>query len=177
MQDEMWPVGPIDILEICSNCPIVMSRQSLDLLSGTSPFSRFYKIGRASTLLFLKCCDEFWWSPQLRRSGRRGCIDRPAGHVNRRSCELDAFFRERLLETSLAWFDTLGSIEVIQTIGASPILGDLFIAAWLGSVLIALIVVIWLRTRVKDRPLADAKLGDNDIKDVIIATRAVSSLA
>ncbi|CAN7370399.1 mechanosensitive ion channel domain-containing protein [Rhizobium leguminosarum] len=62
------------------------------------------------------------------------------------------------LVTSLAWFWyywLLGivavlaagwaTIEVIGTIGASPILADLFTAAWLGVVSIALIVMIWLR--------------------------------
>ncbi|MBY5807390.1 mechanosensitive ion channel family protein [Rhizobium leguminosarum bv. trifolii] len=62
------------------------------------------------------------------------------------------------LVTSLAWFwyywllgivavlaAGWGTIEVIGTIGASPILADLFTAAWLGVVSIALIVMIWLR--------------------------------
>ncbi|MBY5869464.1 mechanosensitive ion channel domain-containing protein [Rhizobium leguminosarum] len=62
------------------------------------------------------------------------------------------------LVTSLAWFWyywLLGivavlaagwaTIEVIGTIRASPILADLFTAAWLGVVSIALIVMIWLR--------------------------------
>ncbi|WP_017964337.1 mechanosensitive ion channel family protein [Rhizobium leguminosarum] len=69
------------------------------------------------------------------------------------------------LVTSLAWFWyywLLGivavlaagwaTIEVIGTIGASPILGDLFTAAWLGVVSIALIVMIWLRHFRSDGP-------------------------
>ncbi|RWY82343.1 mechanosensitive ion channel [Rhizobium leguminosarum] len=69
------------------------------------------------------------------------------------------------LVTSLAWFWyywLLGivavlaagwaTIEVIATIGASPILADLFTAAWLGVVSIALIVMIWLRHFRSDGP-------------------------
>ncbi|MBY5755171.1 mechanosensitive ion channel family protein [Rhizobium leguminosarum] len=69
------------------------------------------------------------------------------------------------LVTSLAWFWyywLLGivavlaagwaTIEVIGTIGASPILADLFTAAWLGVVSIALIVMIWLRHFRSDGP-------------------------
>ncbi|EJC72631.1 small-conductance mechanosensitive channel [Rhizobium leguminosarum bv. trifolii WSM2012] len=69
------------------------------------------------------------------------------------------------LVTSLAWFWyywLLGivavlavgwaTIEVIRTIGASPILVDLFTAAWLGVVSIALIVMIWLRQFRSDGP-------------------------
>ncbi|MBY5699010.1 mechanosensitive ion channel family protein [Rhizobium leguminosarum] len=69
------------------------------------------------------------------------------------------------LVTSLAWFWyywLLGivamlaagwaTIEVIGTIGASPILVDLFTAAWLGVVSIALIVMIWLRHFRSDGP-------------------------
>ncbi|MFF0918757.1 mechanosensitive ion channel domain-containing protein [Rhizobium leguminosarum] len=69
------------------------------------------------------------------------------------------------LVTSLAWFWyywLLGivavlaagwaTIEVIGTIGASPILLDLFTAAWLGVVSIALIVMIWLRHFRSDGP-------------------------
>ncbi|ACS56252.1 mechanosensitive ion channel family protein [Rhizobium leguminosarum] len=69
------------------------------------------------------------------------------------------------LVTSLAWFWyywLLGivavlaagwaAIEVIGTIGASPILVDLFTAAWLGVVSIALIVMIWLRHFRSDGP-------------------------
>ncbi|MBX4860900.1 mechanosensitive ion channel family protein [Rhizobium sophorae] len=44
------------------------------------------------------------------------------------------------------------TIEVIRTIGASPILVDLFTAAWLGVVSIALIVMIWLRHFRSDGP-------------------------
>ncbi|MGO7988384.1 mechanosensitive ion channel domain-containing protein [Rhizobium leguminosarum] len=67
--------------------------------------------------------------------------------------------------TSLAWFWyywLLGTvavlaagwatIEVIGTIRASPILVDLFTAAWLGVVSIALIVMIWLRHFRSDGP-------------------------
>ncbi|MBC2803859.1 mechanosensitive ion channel domain-containing protein [Rhizobium ruizarguesonis] len=69
------------------------------------------------------------------------------------------------LVTSLAWFwyywllgivavlaAGWGTIEVIGTIGASPILADLFTAAWLGVVSIALIVMIWLRHFRSDGP-------------------------
>ncbi|MBY3377954.1 mechanosensitive ion channel domain-containing protein [Rhizobium laguerreae] len=69
------------------------------------------------------------------------------------------------LVTSLAWFWyywLLGivavlaagwaTIEVIGTIRASPILVDLFTAAWLGVVSIALIVMIWLRHFRPDGP-------------------------
>ncbi|MBY3173547.1 mechanosensitive ion channel family protein [Rhizobium leguminosarum] len=69
------------------------------------------------------------------------------------------------LVTSLAWFWyywLLGivavlaagwaTIEVIGTIRASPILVDLFTAAWLGVVSIALIVMIWLRHFRSDGP-------------------------
>ncbi|TAX34667.1 mechanosensitive ion channel family protein [Rhizobium leguminosarum] len=69
------------------------------------------------------------------------------------------------LVTSLAWFWyywLLGivavlaagwaTIEMIGTIGASPILLDLFTAAWLGVVSIALIVMIWLRHFRSDGP-------------------------
>ncbi|MGO4136911.1 mechanosensitive ion channel domain-containing protein [Rhizobium brockwellii] len=69
------------------------------------------------------------------------------------------------LVTSLAWFWyywLLGivavlaagwaAIEVIGTIGASPILVDLFSAAWLGVVSIVLIVMIWLRHFRSDGP-------------------------
>ncbi|MCW1406802.1 mechanosensitive ion channel family protein [Rhizobium sp. 1AS11] len=69
------------------------------------------------------------------------------------------------LVTSLAWFWyywLLGivavlaagwaTIEVIGTIRASPILVDLFTAAWLGVVSIALIVIIWLRHFRSDGP-------------------------
>ncbi|WFU92236.1 mechanosensitive ion channel family protein (plasmid) [Rhizobium sp. CC1099] len=69
------------------------------------------------------------------------------------------------LVTSLAWFWyywLLGivamlafgwaAIEVIQTIGDSAILVDLFIAAWLGVVAIALITMIWLRHFRSDGP-------------------------
>ncbi|MGR9225230.1 mechanosensitive ion channel domain-containing protein [Rhizobium leguminosarum] len=69
------------------------------------------------------------------------------------------------LVTSLAWFWyywLLGivavlaagwaTIEVIGTIGASPILADLFTAAWLVVVSIALIVMIWLRHFRSDGP-------------------------
>ncbi|AUW42429.1 mechanosensitive ion channel family protein [Rhizobium leguminosarum] len=69
------------------------------------------------------------------------------------------------LVTSLAWFWyywLLGivavlaagwaTIEVIGTIRASPILADLFTAAWLGVVSIALIVMIWLRHFRSDGP-------------------------
>ncbi|WSH62769.1 mechanosensitive ion channel family protein [Rhizobium ruizarguesonis] len=69
------------------------------------------------------------------------------------------------LVTSLAWFWyywLLGivavlaagwaTIEVIRTIGASPILVDLFTAAWLGVVSIALMVMIWLRHFRSDGP-------------------------
>ncbi|TAX76632.1 mechanosensitive ion channel family protein [Rhizobium ruizarguesonis] len=69
------------------------------------------------------------------------------------------------LVTSLAWFWyywLLGivavlavgwaTIEVIGTIGALPILADLFTAAWLGVVSIALIVMIWLRHFRSDGP-------------------------
>ncbi|NEJ90613.1 mechanosensitive ion channel [Rhizobium leguminosarum] len=69
------------------------------------------------------------------------------------------------LVTSLAWFWyywLLGiiavlaagwaTIEVIGTIQASPILVDLFTAAWLGVVSIALIVMIWLRHFRSDGP-------------------------
>ncbi|NKK91477.1 mechanosensitive ion channel [Rhizobium leguminosarum bv. viciae] len=69
------------------------------------------------------------------------------------------------LVTSLAWFWyywLLGivavlaagwaTIEVIGTIGASPMLADLFTAAWLGVVSIALIVMIWLRHFRSDGP-------------------------
>ncbi|NKL37677.1 mechanosensitive ion channel [Rhizobium leguminosarum bv. viciae] len=44
------------------------------------------------------------------------------------------------------------TIEVIGTIRASPILVDLFTAAWLGVVSIALIVMIWLRHFRSDGP-------------------------
>jgi small-conductance mechanosensitive channel len=44
------------------------------------------------------------------------------------------------------------TIEVIGTIRASPILADLFTAAWLGVVSIALIVMIWLRHFRSDGP-------------------------
>ncbi|NKL00634.1 mechanosensitive ion channel [Rhizobium leguminosarum bv. viciae] len=69
------------------------------------------------------------------------------------------------LVTSLAWFWyywLLGivavlaagwaTIEVIGTIRASPILVDLFTAAWLAVVSIALIVMIWLRHFRPDGP-------------------------
>ncbi|MBY5839311.1 mechanosensitive ion channel family protein [Rhizobium leguminosarum] len=69
------------------------------------------------------------------------------------------------LVTSLAWFwyywllgivAVLAAgwaiIEVIGTIRASPILVDLFTAAWLGVVSIALIVMIWLRHFRSDGP-------------------------
>ncbi|MCH4546569.1 mechanosensitive ion channel [Rhizobium changzhiense] len=69
------------------------------------------------------------------------------------------------LVTPLAWFWyywLLGivavlaagwaAIEVIGTIRASPILVDLFTAAWLGVVSIALIVMIWLRHFRSDGP-------------------------
>ncbi|UWM83568.1 mechanosensitive ion channel family protein [Rhizobium sp. SRDI969] len=69
------------------------------------------------------------------------------------------------LVTSLAWFWyywLLGivavlaagwaTIEVIGTIGASPILADLFAAVWLVVVSIALIVMIWLRHFRSDGP-------------------------
>lgn len=69
------------------------------------------------------------------------------------------------LVTSLAWFWyywLLGivavlaagwaTIEVIGTIGASPMLADLFTAAWLVVVSIALIVMIWLRHFRSDGP-------------------------
>ncbi|PDS77165.1 mechanosensitive ion channel family protein [Rhizobium sp. L43] len=69
------------------------------------------------------------------------------------------------LVTSLAWFwyywllaivAVLAAgwaiIEVIRTIGASPILVDLFTAAWFGVVSIALIVMIWLRHFRTDGP-------------------------
>ncbi|MGO8071141.1 mechanosensitive ion channel domain-containing protein [Rhizobium leguminosarum] len=69
------------------------------------------------------------------------------------------------LVTTLAWFWyywLLGivavlaagwaTIEVIRTIGALPILVDLFTAAWLGVVSIALIVMIWLRHFRSDGP-------------------------
>ncbi|MBY5312029.1 mechanosensitive ion channel [Rhizobium leguminosarum] len=69
------------------------------------------------------------------------------------------------LVTTLAWFWyywLLGivavlaagwaTIEVIRTIGASPILVDLFTAAWLGVVSITLIVMIWLRHFRSDGP-------------------------
>ncbi|MGR9246196.1 mechanosensitive ion channel domain-containing protein [Rhizobium leguminosarum] len=69
------------------------------------------------------------------------------------------------LVTSLAWFWyywLLGivavlaagwaTIEVIGTIRASSILTDLFTAAWLGVVSIALIVMIWLRHFRSDGP-------------------------
>ncbi|ARM88484.1 mechanosensitive ion channel MscS protein [Rhizobium sp. CIAT894] len=69
------------------------------------------------------------------------------------------------LVTSLAWFWyywLLGivsvlaagwaTIEVIETIGASPILVDLFTAAWLAVVSIALIAMIWLRQFRSDGP-------------------------
>ncbi|MGO7586821.1 mechanosensitive ion channel domain-containing protein [Rhizobium ruizarguesonis] len=69
------------------------------------------------------------------------------------------------LVTSLAWFWyywLLGivavlaagwaTIEVIGTIRASPILVDLFTAAWLGVVSIALMVMIWLRHFRSDGP-------------------------
>ncbi|MGO7035496.1 mechanosensitive ion channel [Rhizobium ruizarguesonis] len=69
------------------------------------------------------------------------------------------------LVTSLAWFWyywLLGiiavlaagwaTIEVIGTIQASPILVDLFTAAWLSVVSIALIVMIWLRHFRSDGP-------------------------
>ncbi|MGR9274966.1 mechanosensitive ion channel domain-containing protein [Rhizobium leguminosarum] len=69
------------------------------------------------------------------------------------------------LVTSLAWFWyywLLGivavlaagwaTIEVIGTIGASPMLADLFTAAWLAVVSIALIVMIWLRHFRSDGP-------------------------
>ncbi|MCV9942726.1 MULTISPECIES: mechanosensitive ion channel family protein [unclassified Rhizobium] len=69
------------------------------------------------------------------------------------------------LVTPLAWFWyywLLGivavlaagwaTIEVIGTIRASPILVDLFTAAWLGVVSIALIVMIWLRHFRSDGP-------------------------
>ncbi|NKM97875.1 mechanosensitive ion channel family protein [Rhizobium leguminosarum] len=69
------------------------------------------------------------------------------------------------LVTSLAWFWyywLLGivavlaagwaTIELIKTIRASPILVDLFTAAWLGVVSIALIVMIWLRHFRSDGP-------------------------
>ncbi|ANP85615.1 mechanosensitive ion channel family protein [Rhizobium leguminosarum] len=69
------------------------------------------------------------------------------------------------LVTSLAWFWyywLLGivavlaagwaTIEVIKTIRASPILVDLFTAAWFGVVSIALIVMIWLRHFRSDGP-------------------------
>ncbi|NKK64508.1 mechanosensitive ion channel family protein [Rhizobium leguminosarum] len=69
------------------------------------------------------------------------------------------------LVTSLAWFWyywLLGivavlaagwaTVEVIKTIRASPILADLFTAAWLGVVSIALIVMIWLRHFRSDGP-------------------------
>ncbi|MGO8014402.1 mechanosensitive ion channel domain-containing protein [Rhizobium leguminosarum] len=69
------------------------------------------------------------------------------------------------LVTTLAWFWyywLLGivavlaagwaTIEVIGTIRASPILVDLFTAAWLGVVSIALIVMIWLRHFRSDGP-------------------------
>ncbi|MGR9386695.1 mechanosensitive ion channel domain-containing protein [Rhizobium leguminosarum] len=69
------------------------------------------------------------------------------------------------LVTSLAWFWyywLLGivavlaagwaTIEVMGTIGASPILADLFTAAWLGVVSIAFIVMIWLRHFRSDGP-------------------------
>ncbi|API51708.1 mechanosensitive ion channel protein [Rhizobium leguminosarum] len=69
------------------------------------------------------------------------------------------------LVTSLAWFWyywLLGivavlaagwaTIEVMKTIRASPILVDLFTAAWLGIVSIALIVMIWLRHFRSDGP-------------------------
>ncbi|MBY5589442.1 mechanosensitive ion channel family protein [Rhizobium leguminosarum] len=69
------------------------------------------------------------------------------------------------LVTSLAWFWyywLLGivavlaagwaTMELIKTIRASPILADLFTAAWLGVVSIALIVMIWLRHFRSDGP-------------------------
>ncbi|WP_064831093.1 mechanosensitive ion channel family protein [Rhizobium phaseoli] len=69
------------------------------------------------------------------------------------------------LVTSLAWFwyhwllaivAVLAAgwavIEVFQTIGTSPILVDLFTAAWLGVVSIALIAMIWLRHFRSDGP-------------------------
>ncbi|MBB4233690.1 mechanosensitive ion channel family protein [Rhizobium esperanzae] len=69
------------------------------------------------------------------------------------------------LVTSLAWFWyywLLGivsvlaagwaTIEVIKTIGASPILVDLFTAAWLAVVSIALVAMIWLRQFRSDGP-------------------------
>ena len=69
------------------------------------------------------------------------------------------------LVTSLAWFwyywllaivavlaAGWATIEVIGTIRASPILVDLFTAAWLGVVSIALIVMIWLRHYRSDGP-------------------------
>ncbi|MBY5386178.1 mechanosensitive ion channel family protein [Rhizobium leguminosarum] len=69
------------------------------------------------------------------------------------------------LVTSLAWFwyywllaivavlaAGWATIEVIGTIRASPILVDLFTAAWLGVVSIALIVMIWLRHFRSDGP-------------------------
>ncbi|MBY5665498.1 mechanosensitive ion channel domain-containing protein [Rhizobium leguminosarum] len=69
------------------------------------------------------------------------------------------------LVTSLAWFWyywLLGivavlaagwaTMELIKTIRASAILADLFTAAWLGVVSIALIVMIWLRHFRSDGP-------------------------
>ncbi|MGO6697480.1 mechanosensitive ion channel domain-containing protein [Rhizobium johnstonii] len=69
------------------------------------------------------------------------------------------------LVTSLAWFwyywllaivavlaAGWATIEVIGTIRASPILVDLFTAAWFGVVSIALIVMIWLRHFRSDGP-------------------------
>ncbi|RUL97179.1 mechanosensitive ion channel family protein [Rhizobium chutanense] len=69
------------------------------------------------------------------------------------------------LVTSLAWFwyywllgivAVLAAgwaiIEVIETIGASPILVDLFTAAWLAVVSVALIAMIWLRQFRSDGP-------------------------
>jgi len=69
------------------------------------------------------------------------------------------------LVTSLAWFwyywllgivAVLAAgwaiIEVIRTIGASTILVDLFTAAWLGAVSIALLIMIWLRQFRSDGP-------------------------
>jgi small-conductance mechanosensitive channel len=69
------------------------------------------------------------------------------------------------LVTSLAWFwyywlvgivavlaAGWAAVKVMQTIGAAPILIDLFIAAWLGVASFALIAMIWLRQFRSDGP-------------------------
>jgi len=76
------------------------------------------------------------------------------------------------LVTSLAWFWYYwligivavlavgwAAIEVMQTIGASDVLIDLFTAAWLGIVSLALIAMIWLRQFRLDGPVLSRLVG------------------